>query len=85
MNSAWRSLLDKSPVQVNRSGWTAGGRTLRGKDLGGVFIQPRPDSDIACVGVVAGTGAAGMRLTNNLLYLYPGYGFPDVLSPGRPC
>jgi dienelactone hydrolase len=79
MNSAWRSLLDKSPVQVNRGGVTAGGRTIKGKDLGCLFIQPRPDSQIASVGVVAGTGIAGLRLTNNLLYLYPGYGFPDLL------
>jgi len=79
MNSAWSSLLDKSPVQVQRGRLTAGGRTLQGKDLGCLFIQPRPDSEIASVGVVAGTGTAGMRLTNNLLYLYPGYGFPDVL------
>lgn len=40
---------------------------------------PRPDSDIASVGVVAGTGATGLRLTNGRPYLYPGYGFPDLL------
>jgi len=45
----------------------------------GLQVRPRPDSDVASVGVVAGTGAAGMRLTNNLPYLYPGYGYPDLL------
>ncbi len=82
MNSAWRSLLGKSPVQVQGGRLTMGGRTLGGQDLGCLFIQPRPDSDIASVGVVAGTGIAGLRLTNNLPYLYPGYGFPDVLIAG---
>lgn len=84
MNTAWRSLLAKSPVQVQRGTISAGGRALRGKDLGCLFIQPRPDSDIASVGVVAGTGLAGMRLTNNLSYLYPGYGFPDVFVARPP-
>ena len=79
MNTAWRTLLGGSPVQVQRGRLTAGGRTLQRKDLGILFLQPRPDSDIASVGVVAGTGGAGMRLTNNLPYLYPGYGFPDLL------
>jgi poly(3-hydroxybutyrate) depolymerase len=79
MNTAWRTLLGGSPVQVQRGRLTAGGRTLQRKDLGVLFLQPRPDSDIASVGVVAGTGGEGMRLTNNLPYLYPGYGFPDLL------
>jgi hypothetical protein len=78
MNGAWSSLLGESPVQVNRGMIAVGGRSLRGKDLGCIFIRPRPDSEIASVGVVAGTGAPGMRLTNNLPYLYAGYSFPDL-------
>ncbi len=78
MNSAWRRLLDKSPVQVQRGRVRVGTRTVGGKDLGCLFIQPRPDSDVASVGVVAGSGIRGLRLTNNLPYLYPGYGFPDL-------
>ena len=79
MNSAWGSLLNNSPVRIQRGRLTAGGRSVQGQDLGCMFIQPRPDSDVASVGVVAGTGTPGMRLTNNLPYLYPGYGFPDLL------
>jgi poly(3-hydroxybutyrate) depolymerase len=79
MNSAWRSLLGESSVQLRRGKMTVGGRALQGQDLGCLFIRPRPDSDLASVGAVAGTGVPGLRLTNNLPYLYPGYGFPDLL------
>jgi len=79
MNSAWSALLGGSPVEARRGRLTVGGRSLRGADLGCLFIRPRPDSVIASVGVVAGTGLAGLRLTDNLPYLYPGYGFPDLL------
>jgi hypothetical protein len=34
------------------------------------------------VGVVAGTGAAGMRLTNRLRYFVSGVAYPDLLIFG---
>jgi hypothetical protein len=65
-NAAWPRLLGDSPVQVERGVIVAGEHELHGHDLACLFIRPRPDSDIACVGVVSGTGPAGMRLTNRL-------------------
>jgi hypothetical protein len=65
-------LVDKSLVK-------AGSKRMEGKDLACFFIRPRSDSDIACVGVVAGTGIQGMRLTNTRPYLSAGYGLPDMI------
>ena len=78
MNSAWRMLLPETPVQVRRGKLSAGNQKLEGRDLACLFIRPRPDSDIASIGVIAGTGITGLRLTDTLPYLYAGYSFPDL-------
>ena len=58
-NAAWPVLLSKSPVQVRRGQVQIGKRTISGDDLACLFLQPRPGSDRAAVGVVAGSGSAG--------------------------
>jgi dienelactone hydrolase len=78
-NKAWKPLLGDGDVQVERGFLTAGGRRLGGKDLACIFLKPRPQSDVACVGVVSGTGILGMRLTNTRPYLYAGYALPDFI------
>jgi hypothetical protein len=78
-NAAWEGLLGDSPVQVERGVIVAGAHELHGHDLACLFIRPRPDSHIASVGVVAGTGPAGMRLTNRLPYFVSGVGYPDCI------
>lgn len=82
-NGAWSALLESSPVVVDRDGITIDGRRLAGADLATLFIRPRPGSPIASVGVVAGTGVAGARLTDRLPYFVSGVGYPDcvVLGP----
>lgn len=82
-NSAWESLLGKSPIQVNRGSVSVGGQSRTGESLGCLFLQPRPGSDRACVAVVSGTGLVGMRATDRMPYLAPGVGFPDftLFSP----
>lgn len=50
--------------------------------MGCLLIRPRPDSDVALVGVVAGSGIAGMRLTDRLPSFVSGIAYPDVLVPG---
>ncbi len=77
MNSAWDRLLGDSPVRVQRGSVTVDGRTMRGEDLGTHFVRPRPDSDAACVAVIAGTGMPGMRLLHNQRYFVSGTGYPD--------
>src|SRR5262249_40986198 len=44
--------------------------------------RPRPGSDLACVGVIGGTGPAGMRLTDRMPLFLSGVAFPDALVLG---
>lgn len=76
-NSAWNKLLADCPIQFTRGSATIGTRKFEGDDLGGFFVWPRKDSDIASVGVVAGTGISGMRATEANQYFAGGSGFPD--------
>lgn len=83
INQAWQWLLVNSPVQVRRGAIRIGEHELQGEDLGCLFVYPRPDSDRALVGVVAGSGMVGMRVTHRLPYFVSGVGYPDcfVLTP----
>jgi len=81
-NAAWPHLLRESPVQVQRGAIIIGDRALRGDDLACLFIRPRPGSDVASVGVVSGSGPAGMRLTDRLPYFVSGVGYPDCIVLG---
>ncbi|MCK5000117.1 MAG: carbohydrate-binding family 9-like protein, partial [Anaerohalosphaera sp.] len=81
-NSAWNKLLKKSPIQVGRGKVVIGKRQVVGKNLSCLFVRPRPDSDIASVAVVSGTGIGGMTLTNNLQYLFAGCHYPDFIVIG---
>ncbi len=81
-NSAWKSLLKNSPVQVEKSKINIGDRTLKGRNLACLFLQPRPGSDIACVAAFSGTGISGMRLCDQMPIFLAGTGFPDCLVVG---
>jgi pimeloyl-ACP methyl ester carboxylesterase len=78
-NKAWVPLLGDGDMRVERGIATVGETRLFGKDLACLFLKPRPNSDVACVGVVSGTGILGMRLTNTRPYLYAGYALPDLI------
>jgi dienelactone hydrolase len=81
-NGAWKALLADSPIQVDRTGVRFGVMEKRGDDLACLFVRPRPGSDRALVGVVSGTGIAGMRLTDRLPYFMSGVGYPDLTIMG---
>jgi hypothetical protein len=81
-NAAWAALLGESPVQVRRGMVAIGQREITGDDLACLFIRPRPGSEQALVGVVAGTGVAGMRLTERLPYFVSGVAYPDCIVLG---
>ena len=74
---SWQALLGDSPVQVTRRRVTCGERSVEAPDLACLFLRPRRGSDVACVGVVSGTGLAGLRLTDRFTYLQAGSSFPD--------
>ncbi|MBI1389880.1 MAG: prolyl oligopeptidase family serine peptidase [bacterium] len=79
MNSAWKTLLNDSPVQVHRGAVSIGDKRFEGEDKLALFLRPRRDDDCASVGVVAGTGMAGMRALDGLPYFVSGVGFPDCM------
>jgi poly(3-hydroxybutyrate) depolymerase len=82
-NGAWDALLGGGPVSVRRGEVRIGDRALHRDDLACLFIRPRPGSDVASVGVVSGSGPAGMRLTDRLPYFVSGVAYPDctVIGP----
>jgi dienelactone hydrolase len=82
MNGAWQHLLAGSPVQVRRGVVTVGEREEKGDDLACLFLRPRPGSDTASVGVIAGTGLAGLRVTERLPYFVSGVAYPDWVVLG---
>ena len=81
-NAAWATLLKDSPVQVRRGGVTIGDKKLPGDDAACFFLRPRPGSEVASVGVVAGSGLVGMKLTDRVSYFVSGVGMPDCLVLG---
>ncbi len=78
-NRAWSLLLESSPVEVRRGSVRVDTRTESGGDLAVLTVRPRPGSDTAMVGLVAGTGPAGMRLTNRLRWFISGIVYPDLM------
>ena len=78
-NSAWALLLAECPVQVKRGAIDAGDYHAEGDDLGVQFVYPRPDSPIACVGVICGTGVVGARTCDRIPLFLAGVGVPDLV------
>jgi pimeloyl-ACP methyl ester carboxylesterase len=78
-HGCWAALLGDSPVQVKRGEVVIGDRKEKGDDLGCLFVRPRPGSHRALVGVVAGTGLPGMRVTDRMPIFASGVGYPDLL------
>jgi len=81
-NAAWEALLAKSPIVVRRGRVVVGQREIPGEDLACLFIRPRPDSRAASVGVIGGSGLAGMRLTDRMPYFVSGVAYPDWIVVG---
>jgi len=82
MNAAWKSLLNDSPVLIERGRLKVGDHERLRDDLGCLFLRPRQESDRASVGVVAGTGLTGLRLTDSLPVFVSGVAYPDLTVIG---
>jgi hypothetical protein len=78
-NLAWNQLLGHCPVQVKNGSIAFGERVFDCESLGAYFIYPRPDSQTASVGVVAGSGIDGMKALYPNDYFSGITGFPDLL------
>jgi dienelactone hydrolase len=83
MNAAWARVLGDGPVTVRRGAVDVGGRRLEGDRLATLLVRPLRGDPDGLVGVVAGTGIVGLRLTERLPIFTSGVGIPDlvVLSP----
>ncbi len=81
-NSAWKKVLGDHDWKIHDDRLEVGDRVFEGGDIGLLFIYPRKDSEVASVGVVAGTGLPGMRVTNQIPYFLSGAGFPDWIVYG---
>lgn len=86
-HAAWTSLLGDGPVRVDRGVVRIGDREIKGDDLACLFVRPRPGSAVASVGVVSGTGPAGLRLSATIPYFVSGVALPDlaVVRAGTPA
>ncbi|MEO8172421.1 MAG: alpha/beta hydrolase-fold protein [Sediminibacterium sp.] len=78
-NRAWKILLSDCPIQVDKNKITAGEQSFTGNDLAAYFTWPIKSSSINSVGVVGGTGLAGMRATLGNQYFAGGSGFADYM------
>ena len=77
-NGAWATMLGDSPVTIDRSGISIGKERIEGDDLALLMIRPQRNHRWSSVGVVAGTGVKGMRLTEQLPYFVAGVHYPDL-------
>jgi len=78
-NSAWPQLLSDCPIQVGRGHVRIRGRSDMVGNVSLLMVYPRADSDVATIGVVAGTSPMGMALTNRIRYFVSGIPFPDLV------
>lgn len=78
-NKSWKKLLKDCPVQVQPGTISVGDIKYSGTDLAAYFMWPRPDSNIASVAVISGTGIKGMKATEANQYFAAGSGFPDFM------
>jgi hypothetical protein len=65
-------------VEVTRGRLRVGSRELEGDALGVLSLAPREASHVALVGIVAATGANGLRLLDRRPYLLPEVSYPDL-------
>lgn len=77
-NSAIKKLQNNLPVKVNNNFVKIGEDILRGKNLALYFIYPKNETGNNLIGIIAGTGSIGNKLTFLRPFLKPRAAFPDV-------
>ena len=77
-NSAWKILLNDCPIQVSNNEIKAGSEKWNGNDFAAYFTWPQKDAHLL-TGVVAATGAKGMKAAYANQYFAGGSGFPDFM------
>jgi len=77
-NRAWNATVGTDKLRVQGGEMIIDDKVLKGADLACLAALPRKDNRELLVGIVAGTGKAGMRATDRLGYFSSGVGFPEV-------
>ncbi|HVT11911.1 MAG TPA: prolyl oligopeptidase family serine peptidase [Fimbriimonadaceae bacterium] len=72
-NSAFK-LVAKCPMQLKRDSVEIGGHSMKGEDFAALYLYPQGSR---MIGVVGGTGLAGLRYTDRLPYFTSGVAYPD--------
>ena len=85
MNRAWAKLLPDCPLKVDAGKLEIGTHSWQANDLAALAIYPRPGSDYASIGIVAGTTATGAGITDTLPYFVSGVGYPDYIVLDAKC
>lgn len=78
-NRAWRALIGTDELLLENNTLTVGGRTLQGADIACLATLPRKGSKDELVGIVGGSGPAGMKATQRLNYFLSGTGYPELM------
>jgi hypothetical protein len=78
MNSAFAKVLDSGAFHLGRGVIRVGGKTLRGKSLSCLALRPLKGSAQRAVGIVGGTGPAGIRMSLLASYFRSGIQYPDL-------
>ncbi len=78
-NRAWGHLLAECPLHIAPGLLCLGEAEMAAPGLAVLMIRPRPGSDTASVGVIAGTDPEGFRLAGRVPYFVSGVAVPDYL------
>ena len=80
-NAAWQKVLgDACPIDVRNGAFAGPTGRHAGDDVAVMFVHPRADCDQGQVGVVAATGAKGMRAAMRTPVFSAGVGIPDLVA-----
>ncbi|MBK7107037.1 MAG: prolyl oligopeptidase family serine peptidase [Ignavibacteriae bacterium] len=77
-NSAYKILLENSPLKISNEKISIGKNIVDGNNLACYAVYPKKGSVKNLVGIIAGTGENGIKLSYMRPYLKPGSSFPDV-------
>ena len=80
-NAATKAVLgDADPVTVANGRYAGGATRVQGDDVAVMYVRPRADCDKGQVGVIAATGAKGMRALMRTPVFVAGVGIPDLVA-----
>ncbi|MCB9207660.1 MAG: hypothetical protein H6611_10210, partial [Ignavibacteriales bacterium] len=77
-NNGYKTLLKNSPIIIDDNKIEIENKKIEGDNLACYFVYPKHGNNNNLIGVIAGTGNYGMKLTYMRPFLKPGASFPDL-------